>query len=249
MAREPGERYASASDVRAALLATGGDIDLGDDHTVATGTATPDATAAGTVAPRPSFRQTERSWFVPTLLLVTAAVAIGVAGLLLSQSGAGNLFDRVRGAVGGDSTAKPVEAVAAAYDPFGTGGENDDLAAYTVDGDDTTGWRSERYNDRNLTSLKPGVGLILAIDNEADIDRVEVTSPTPGWRGELYVAPKAEADFDAWGEPVARIDEASAGMTKIDAGDTTGAAVLVWFTYVGDGPQSRIDVTEVRVFA
>ena len=247
MAREPAHRYGSASDLRAALLAAGAGDAEPDDSTMAVtpAVATTDATAA-----RPSFTQTERSWLVPTVLIVLAAVAIGVAGLLLSRSGASDLFDRVRDAVGAGGKPEPVKVTAAAaFDPYGTGGENDELAQFVIDGDATTGWRSERYDDRDITALKPGVGLIVALARSGDVKELEVASPTPGWRAEVYVADRVQTSFSEWGKPVGRVRAGAAGTTRIEFDDGRGSAVLLWFTYVGDGPVSRIDVSEIRVLA
>jgi eukaryotic-like serine/threonine-protein kinase len=125
LARSPDDRYPTANEARAALLAAGAD----DGPTTGDATVVESAPAgigAGSVAtagavgrlppppvvpPTPlgtpavpgrgapvRFAETERRWLVPTLLVVLVAVALGVAGLLIQGSGT-NLF----GDPGGES--------------------------------------------------------------------------------------------------------------------------------------------------
>ena len=47
------------------------------------------------------------------------------------------------------------------YDPYGTGGEHDELAHYATDGNAATFWKTEHYDDAPSLAGKPGVGLVL----------------------------------------------------------------------------------------
>jgi serine/threonine-protein kinase len=244
MAREPADRFASAADLRAALLAS--DTELApDDLTVADAPAREPAPAG----PTPTFRQSERAWLVPTLLVVLVALALGTAGLLL-EGGGRELLDRVRDAVRGGGSSAPVALTgSAAYDPEGTGGENDELAGAVRDGAPDTTWRTERYDDRTLPPFKSGVGIYVSIASARALDALEVDSPTPGWRAQVYVAERPGAAISDWGEPVQEVTAGPAGTTSIDLQERRGAFVLLWFTYVGDGPESRAEVAEMRVLA
>jgi tRNA A-37 threonylcarbamoyl transferase component Bud32 len=269
MARSPEQRYASAADLRAALLAAGAapspEADLTATHLAAAPTAPPALPPAGTAAPPPapppSFRQTERGWLVPTLLLVGVAVALGLAGVLIGRSGAGDLIGGVKDAITGAPEPSPVGlSAASAFDPpcerslctegqrGGDDRENQDTAALAIDGDPATAWRTEGYNNRDITVLKPGVGLVVQLDSVKELVELQVDSPTNAWRAEIYVAPSDPGNLAGWGDPVARTDALAAGTSAIDLGDTEGGAVLIWITDRGDAEgRARAEIAEVRV--
>ncbi len=275
MARAPEHRYESAADLRAALLAAGAAPSPEADLTAANvaplaplprlpvlgqTAATPGSTGAP-AAPPPSFRQTERGWLVPTILLVGAAVALGLAGVLIGRSGAGDLIGGVRDAItGAPDPSAVVLSDAVAFDPpcelsvctdgqrGGDGRENQDLARLAIDGDPATAWRTEGYNNRDITVLKPGVGLVVTLESAKELVELQVDSPTNGWRAEIYVAGSDPGNLAAWGNPVATTDSLAPGTSRIDLADTDGGAVLIWITDRGDAAgRAPAEITEVRV--
>lgn len=270
LARDPAERYQSATEMRAALLAAGAAPTEAPDLTSTTIEAAPDHTAAAArpaltpppargpvaVEPAPSFTQTERSWLIPTAIVVLVALALGLAGLLIGRSGAGDLLGDVRDAIGGGDGSSSVAAVTAvdaqAFDPpelGGDGRENDDDAANVIDGDPTTTWRTEGYDDRDITLLKEGVGLVLTLEEAVAVDRLEIDSPTNDWRARVYVSGSAHDDLAGWGEPVAVTEGIPAGTGRIELGDAEGAFVLVWIVDRGDAPgRAAAEISEIRVF-
>jgi serine/threonine-protein kinase len=262
MAREPADRYETAADLRAALLAAGATPSsapdatavVGADRTTASALA-PSLAAEGVVAPAaPSFRQTERSWLVPAALVLLAAVALGVAGLLLGRSGAGDLLEGVRHAITGPAStpavALPVTG-AQAFDPVSSGGdghENDDDAGRVVDGDPSTSWHTEGYDDRDITKLKDGVGIVLTLDAGATLDTLELHSPTNAWRAVIYVADAPADSLAGWGDPVTTTEPLAAGTSNIDLGGAHGAALLVWIIDRGDeAGRASAAIAEARV--
>jgi tRNA A-37 threonylcarbamoyl transferase component Bud32 len=261
MSREPDGRYDAAADLRAALLAAGATPSPAPDLTVTSLSTAPalaasappaGAPAAQAPAPRaPSFRQTERSWLIPTALVVLIALALGIAGLLLGRSGAGTLFDGVRDVIGGGHTgsATAIEITgAAAFDPAGDGKENNDSVDNVRDNDPATSWRTEGYNDRDITRLKPGVGIVLTLGAAASLDRLEVDSPTNGWRAVIYVADAPADTLAGWGEPVATTEGLPGGTNTVDLQDKSGAAVLIWIVDRGDGPgRAAAEIQDVRL--
>jgi serine/threonine-protein kinase len=251
MEREPGDRYPDAASVRAALLAAGDpDLTTGDLTAIGRHDAAAVNAAAPPAARPPTFRQSERAWLVPTLLVVLVALALGTAGLLLSNSGS-ELLDRVRDAVGGGSDAPaPVDiSSAVAFDPEGSGGEYDELADAVRDGSPDTAWRTETYEDRTLPPFKSGVGIYVTVVAPRQLQTLEVVSPTPGWRAQVYVAEQPGGAIGDWGEPVTETTAGPAGTTRIDLDHRRGSAVLLWFTYLGDGAAARAEVAEIRVLA
>jgi hypothetical protein len=269
MARDPDERFESAAALRAALLAAGATTTGESDLTATTFTPRVDATTAAgrPVEPAPpadagpSFRQTERSWLIPTVIVVMVAIALGVAGLLFDRSGAGDLLGDVREAIGGRAPAAPVAITAVrAFDPpcdaslcepgqrGGDGRENDDDAPLAADGDPQTSWRSEGYDHRDITLLKPGVGLVLQLEAAKDLTSLEVESPRSGWKALVYVADTDPGTLAGWGEPVATTDALAAETSEIDLGGARGAAVLLWIVDRGDfDGRAPAEISEVRV--
>ena len=63
--------------------------------------------------------------------------------------------------------------------PPGSGGENDDQLPNLVDDDPDTAWTTETYRNRDVTVLKPGVGLVAEgpADEPTAIQLVEVRKP------------------------------------------------------------------------
>ncbi len=267
MARDPDGRFASAADFRAALLAAGATPPPEADLTAITVGPLGDRTtavprpAAGVpgapiaASPGPSFRQTERSWLVPTALVVLAAVSLGVAGLLLDRSGAGKLLEGVRDVIGGPSGDAVIQlplAGASSFDPAdlgGDGSENDELVGNAIDGDLGTAWRTEGYNDRDITRLKSGVGLVVRLDSPAEFARLELDSPTNDWRVQVYVASAVPSSLAGWGDPVVTTEGLPAGSSTIDLGGVSGGAVLVWIVDRGDAPgRAPAEIQEARLF-
>jgi len=270
MAREPEDRYPSATELRAALLAAGATPVAESDLTSTTIEAAPGHTSAvprppaptapvgrpPAAEPGPTFAQTERSWLIPTAVVLLIALTLGLAGLLIGRSGAGDLLGGVRDAIGGDGGGGDVVAVpvtaAQAFDPpelGGDGRENDDDAPLAIDGDPATSWRTEGYNDRDITLLKEGVGLVLTLEQAVALDRLEIDSPTNGWRVRIYVADAAPGDLAGWGEPVAVTEGIPAGSGSIDLGGAEGGAVLVWIVDRGDAPgRAGAEIAEIRAF-
>jgi eukaryotic-like serine/threonine-protein kinase len=271
MARRPADRYATAADLRAALLAAGApqapeaDLTAADLTTAGGATAPPPpphALSTSTEASlAPTFRQTERSWLLPTLVLVLVAVALGLASLLLGRSGAGDLIGGVRDVISGAPTPTSIEIVAAtAFDPDcarslcepgqrgGDNTENDDDAPLAVDGRADTAWQTEGYNNRDITLLKPGVGLVLELGSTAELATLEVDSPTNDWRALVYVADSRPDDLAGWGEPVATTEGLPAGSNSVDLRGERGGAVLVWIVDRGDAPgRAPATISQVRL--
>ena len=272
MARAPADRYDSASDLRAALLAAGAapspEVDLTGTYlsvappssaaTIPSGMPAPTAAAPATT---PSFRQTERGWLVPTVVLVGVALALGIAGILIGRSGAGDLIGGVKDAIAGQpaTTVVPISAVGS-FDPEcsaslcepgqrgGDGRENDETTNLAVDGDAETSWSTERYDDRDITGLKPGVGLVIQLESAKELAELQIDSPTNDWRAEIYVARSDPGNLAGWGEPVTTTDGLPAGTSRIDLGDKEGGAVLIWIIDRGDAAQrAPATIAEVRV--
>ena len=171
----------------------------------------------------------------PTRAIIAGLIisALVVSGMLLAAAGGG----------GGGETIAPAEQLpiveALPFDPEGTPphDERNELAPLAIDGDLETIWRTDGYNREGLAGLKSGVGLVLALDDEYELERIEVQVASADWQAEVYVGdgdfgPNGEDfDGDALGGPVATLqggDRASASLTG-----ATGSHVLLWITETG----------------
>ena len=125
-------------------------------------------------APR---RQGANPW--PIVLALVTLIAIGgVIAYLVMQHNNGSSGGTTGG--GGTGGSVPHLSATGAYDPYGTGGENDARAKYATDNNGTTYWETERYY--NAPSLnKPGVGLVLDAKSSVQLHQLGVATMTPGF--------------------------------------------------------------------
>jgi serine/threonine-protein kinase len=209
-----------------------------------------------TRVPEARYVEGERRWMVPTLLVVLAAVSLGIAALLIGRSGARDFFDNSKDP--DTETEAPAPAaltVSSAVDfdpPPADASEHPDEVGRVIDGQPDTVWDTEWYNTREFGGLKPGVGFHLTLDQARDISQVDITSPSQGWSVEIYVADSASDTLEGWGSPVASKENIPAGTVEIPIeGGAEGKAILVWFTQLGEAPTSTnqysVAVDEVKV--
>jgi eukaryotic-like serine/threonine-protein kinase len=205
--------------------------------------------------PEVRFADSERRWLVPTLLVILVAIALGVAGLLLQRSGSllGDDDDPEGSTTTtAAATGQPVGlARAIDFDPLGDDGrERPDLVDLAIDGDTNTAWETTSYHRPDLEwgGLKDGVGVMVELEDTADVSAVEVESQYSGWTAEIYVSDRAETSgLEAWGNPVGSIDDAQSGTNRVELDQPTqGGAVLVWLRTQGDG-RPQMAISEIRV--
>jgi serine/threonine-protein kinase len=123
-------------------------------------------------APR---RQGANPWPIVLALLTLIAIGAVIAYLLVHRT-KGNA-----GAAAGTGTGGvPTLVATGAYDPYGTGGENDDRAKYATDNNGATYWETEQYYDAPSLN-KPGVGLVLDAKKVVQLHQLGVATSTPGF--------------------------------------------------------------------
>ena len=236
MAKDPADRYATAADLAGALRG----VDLGDDAVPAVvRDPTPPAGVVG------SFGQTERSWIVPALVILAVAAVLIVLGIVLSGAEVGPLR-RGSGGGGGGGAAAPVTGFQVrSFDPEGPDGlEKEDRTVLAADANAQTTWSTDRYSNRDFGGLKPGVGLILELQEPEELRRLRVTSPTTGWSAQVFVADRPGQALEDWGEADATVEDI-AGNAEFALDGAEGQAVLVWITRLGAG--NRVEIAEVAV--
>jgi eukaryotic-like serine/threonine-protein kinase len=214
------------------------------------GAARPGAPPTPAPAPRP-----QRNWTGPALLVGLVLVALAVAGVLLGQVFGEQLFGDdeeptvpgVEGDGGGGDQPAALTATATAFDPDGGDGEHDSEAPQAVDGDLATAWTTENYSTPDFGGFeKSGVGLVLRLDEAAELESLIVDSPSTGWNAQVFVAGAPAADLAGWGEPVAEQDGIS-GNPEFDLQGREGGAVLLWITLLGG--EGSVQVNEAGLTA
>jgi eukaryotic-like serine/threonine-protein kinase len=225
MAKSPDERYGSMDELVEELEACLAELD-------------PVSEEATMIARRPVGQSRERPkrrrrrlgvlWPIAAVLAVLAVGVLAALGALALRDGDAN-----------DPQAAPNQAIRltgiGAFDPQGGDGEHDDEAPLATDGDMTTYWTTERYNDFERT--KEGVGLVLDARRKAGPDSITVRSSTPGFEAEIMAGDSPEGPF----EPVSDSTTVS-GSTRFDLRGREARYFVVWITAL-DGSARVNEVT------
>lgn len=252
--RDPDQRYATAADVRAALGYESKSWDQHDgglDETKLVANVSQPDDEIQIVPDDPEtplgFLRSERSWIVPALLLALVAGALLLVGVLLSRSPIADVAPSIP-SVGGDATTTsapllntneffpPRIVSAAAVDPEGDGVEHDELVDDAFDGDSDTAWKTETYKT-SFASQKSGVGLLINMGRQSEVNMVTIVSPTNGWTADIFVADDFSGGPGTWGEPAAQIVN-NDGSIEVVLDRSTGTQLLLWITSPGVSPQS-----------
>src|SRR5262249_20626109 len=141
--------------------------------------------------------------------------------------------------------------VATPFDPPpGDGTEGNADAPKAIDGDPTTSWSTDQYN-QFPDGPKKGVGLALSLNGDFDVSKVIVDTTASGWGAQIYVSDKDAGlltTLDDWGSAWAQGNDLEASNT-FSAHAVKGRSVLVWLTQLPAGQNGRhyVEVSEVRV--
>jgi hypothetical protein len=234
LARAPEDRFQSAEEMGSALDRSTPD---GTERVRRRKVAPPRA-----ARPRPSMF---RSWMlVPLVLLVAAAAAVGAFLLVdsLVDEGGGN---------GGSSTAQlePLEIVAADdYDPDGDGAEHPEDVVSAWDGEPTTFWQTEGYNDDDMD--KDGVGIYFDLGAPTEVARIRVRTPTTGWRFEIRASDEGPTFESRLAGPDGATFTADGTVVNVNLDPATHRYFLIWITNLPpEGSPHRAQIAEVDFFA
>jgi serine/threonine-protein kinase len=250
LSREPGARYGSADDFRAALLS----IRLDADHTVAMSAPTRTHPVDEDPVTREEFEtvdapRSSRSAVLVSLVVVSALV---LAALLISSTSVGRtLFAADETTTTTVVTPSIALSGARSFDPAGSGEptENEAAARNAIDGYILTQWQTEDYSTRSFGNLKSGVGLIVDLAGEHAIGHLLISSPTIGWSVEIHAVNGATpTTLVGWGVPIASARNIQGGIDlALDEARVT--SVLVWITDLGDGAVPHVALSEVGLSA
>jgi eukaryotic-like serine/threonine-protein kinase len=254
LAREPHDRYPSMTAFGNALADWAaepvGAASLVDDETT--------ALAVDGGGARPSFLRSEGTWLASVLALVTVAatlVAVGLATGVLESEPVPSLTASDQGEEGSDSP--PVNAVdlsvndLSAFDPEGDGRENDEDLANLLDGDPSSAWRTETYDDAGFGGgLKEGVGFVVDLGETHTLDEVLLTTTLPGANMDIRVADSYSEDAGDW-EVVASLEDIG-DTVRADLGGAEGRYVLVYIVadlVPVDGERAAASVSGIEIRA
>jgi eukaryotic-like serine/threonine-protein kinase len=221
LARPPEERFQSAEEMSGALA-----------RAVPSSVLPPTRPRRGRRPERSPARRDAsffRSWMlVPLILLLVAALAVG--GFFL--------FDEVLlgGAGGNGQEAGGLQRLrissAEDHDPLGDGSENDSAVPSAFDGEPTTSWTTEGYEQSNLGGLKPGVGIFFDLGRPLEVSEFRLRSNLPGWTFEI----QGSNDGETFSDPL-----------ELELEPATYQYFRIWITEAAPAPDGRYrgDVAEV----
>ena len=222
--KDPGQRFPTMDAFAAELEACLAELERGE------------AGAATMVIPaRQRHRQHKRvsRWPLAIAVLALLAIAAIAVGLLTLGGGSGKGTTALR--------AVPISGITS-YDPYGPDKtEHSERAPYIADRNLTTYWTTESYRD--FSSAKPGVGVVLDAHGPVSLDRIVVSTDTPG-----YVA-QIQATNVLGGTPHAVSKSQTVGRTRSFDLHVSAPAryYVVWITKLPSG-LDHAHVNEVRAF-
>lgn len=204
--------------------------------------------------PAPEPKAGSRRLIVAALVLVGLAVGLVALGRVVTGGGQPILPNPVTttspspSTSGGSTPGTDVAADArienaAAFDPFGGAGENDEAIPHLYDDDLSTTWSTETY-EQPLSETKEGVGVTFSV--EGSPARIQLIGLTPDTGFELYWS----AEFFAQPGPWERIAGASAtpGTVSLGLPARDNGFWLVWLTDLPQRPDGlyHSTIAEVR---
>jgi serine/threonine protein kinase len=216
------------------------------DESIPSATRAFEAPPAPPAVPQPTTRGRPRRRLVPLVALAVAIAAIVVAAVLVSHlhSGSGGAPTSAQGGASPHGTPLVVARATAFDPPPGDGVEDDSDLANLTDGNPNTTWHTEFYSGRQFGGLKSGVGFVLTLDQSHRLQDLVLTSPTPGYNANVYVAASSPSQLSGWGQPVASVGNApSRAVVPLHGRD--GSHVLVWFTSLS--PNNVVQVAEAQL--
>jgi serine/threonine-protein kinase len=223
-------------------------------ETVRRGQATGEATAVIRTLPSQFRRRLPLRMRHPTrltlgtlALLAAAAVALVVA-VNRAHRGTGG----AGGSIAGFHSVSLGEGSAHDYDPKGDGSEHAESVKLVVDGNPTTFWTTEHYNNGVLSGAngtKPGVGFYIDAAPGVAARLLKIVSATPGWKGAIYAMNGAPSSSfpDGWSKVGAIADAGGTQKVKLRTAGRRYRYYLVWITHLPPG-KNQAEISEVYLY-
>jgi putative peptidoglycan lipid II flippase len=117
----------------------------------------------------------------------------------------------------------------------------------TIDNNPDTVWWTDTYFDSRFAGLRHGLGLVIRLTGRHHLHELDVTSPSPGWSAEVYVADQIPSppSLAPWGPPVATRGTID-GSTAFNLNNKEGSVILLWLTDLGPADKAGIAELVVR---
>jgi hypothetical protein len=183
------------------------------------------------------------------MLGIIAVIVAGASILMLSlindqDPGGGNGNEnggRENGGGSGDGATIEVQSVTD-FDPQGDGSEHPDEVNLAVDGNPSTAWTTENYQDPLSALGKNGVGLVLDLGDSAEVGTVEVQGC--GGCG-LQIGHASEPASDASGFEMVDETDVAEDPETFDLDPVTDRYWLVFVTTLPGGGGGSASISEV----
>jgi serine/threonine-protein kinase len=248
--KDPGKRYRNMNEMLAELEAA---LEV---EVARSGTASGEATSVLESVPAERRRLLpSRRVSIAGILLVLAATAAALIVAALIGGGGHPASNGGGGGGGGVPSGAPIHIQrATAFDPEGTGGENDSEASLVVDGNPATGWSTEHYVQGPALKLsgKSGVGLILSIDSPEAARTMTIQTPHSGWTASIYGAASGQTPSTApppgWTALAGSTDINNTTQTIELSQESTSRYYLIWITSLtGAAPSYSVQINSVKL--
>ena len=221
-------------------------------ETARSGQVTGEATAIIRTLPKRARRRLP--WRTRTGIGLLLALALGgLALVMILVVFAADNAERGTGAQRSPTPAPPSleevplgQRAASDFDPAGDDREHEDETSFVLDGNKATTWSTETYAAGDLQ--KDGVGIVVDAKPDVAAAQIQITTPTPGWSADIYVAPngdKPRTTPPAGWERVGSV--ADAGRTETVDLDTAGNRFryyLVWITKL-PADEQKVEISEI----
>ena len=237
LAKDPDDRYSSTGEMQAALEAT---LDSGSTQVLRV------RQRASSIAEPGRERTGSRKglWWGLAALLAGMAIlffALNLAGET-KKGDSGKDEQEAPGEGGSGATEIAVEA-ASDFDPHADGAEHPDEVPLAIDGDPSTSWSSETYQDQ-LTLVKPGVGLVFDLGSSKEVSEVVVDLGSSGYTLELRAADETGTDETSF-EEVGNVS-GSQDTERFRFDPVKARYWLVWVTGLPGGSGGSAAIAEVK---
>jgi eukaryotic-like serine/threonine-protein kinase len=180
---------------------------------------------------------------VLTSALIVGAIGGGVALLATrAEKGPGQAATPPAGKL------KRVDLAASAakdYDPDGDGHESGDATQFAIDGNRTTTWDTEKYNDGLQGVGKSGVGLYVDAGSPIAARRLDLISATPGFEVEVYAANRVPDNVGGWTRVSPRRGVTETSRIPLDTAHQDFRYYLVWI--VSLPASNKADIRELSL--
>ncbi|MFP3881542.1 MAG: protein kinase [Actinomycetota bacterium] len=203
--------------------------------------------------PQPETSNIPRRLLMAAIGLVVVAMALVAVGFVLS-GGSAPVVPPPTSAPSTSTTSTSLVTTTLArgdvaasapdtLDPFGEGGENDELVVNLLDDDPTTEWITESYFDP-LPLLKPGVGVTVRMTGIPA--RLRIEGMTESTSFEVYWSNQLVDDIESWERVL--IADASPSAMSFDLPAREDGFWLIWLTDLplADDGNYRAAIAELR---